>query len=103
MRFITVTANKDCSTTMDNMDAPGNNASVAAAIPWWRPSSWLASDTRDSRRGLVDVPTVLLICVMYLLSGLVGHDPWRPDEIYAFGIVHDFLTTSGNWIVPTVA
>jgi 4-amino-4-deoxy-L-arabinose transferase-like glycosyltransferase len=33
---------------------------------------------------------------------LVGHDPWKPDEAYTFGIVLDFLER-GDWVVPTLA
>jgi 4-amino-4-deoxy-L-arabinose transferase-like glycosyltransferase len=88
---------------MDSMNAPGDTASTGHAVTWRRPSSWLASATGDSIVGLIEIPTVLLITAMYLVPGLVGHDPWRPDEIYAFGIVYDFLSTSGDWIVPTVA
>src|SRR6266571_4198678 len=44
----------------------------------------------------------LIVATAYLLSGLVGHDPWKADEAYVFGAVHDFFET-GDWVVPTVA
>ena len=32
----------------------------------------------------------------------MGHDPWKPDEAYSFGLVYHILQ-SGDWIVPTLA
>jgi 4-amino-4-deoxy-L-arabinose transferase-like glycosyltransferase len=43
-----------------------------------------------------------LIVLALLLPGLFGHDPWKPDEAYTFGLVHHILDT-GEWIVPTLA
>ena len=34
--------------------------------------------------------------------GLFGHDPWKPDEAYTFGLVYQILQ-SGDWLVPTLA
>jgi 4-amino-4-deoxy-L-arabinose transferase-like glycosyltransferase len=34
--------------------------------------------------------------------GLVGHDPWKPDEAYTFGLVYHILE-AGDWLVPTLA
>lgn len=48
------------------------------------------------------VATFLIIVVAYLLPGLVGHDPWKQDETYIFGIIHHLLDT-GDWVVPTLA
>ncbi|NEX63520.1 ArnT family glycosyltransferase [Noviherbaspirillum galbum] len=33
---------------------------------------------------------------------MIGHDPWKQDETYIFGIVQHMLE-SGDWIVPNVA
>ncbi|HEX6828542.1 MAG TPA: hypothetical protein VF104_06145 [Burkholderiales bacterium] len=38
----------------------------------------------------------------WLLSGVSGHDPWKPDEAENFGIVYSFLQ-GGNWAVPMLA
>ena len=43
-----------------------------------------------------------LLCLAWMLPGLVGHDPWKPDEAYSFGLVYHILQT-GDWIVPTLA
>ena len=42
------------------------------------------------------------LCALWLIAGLVGHDPWKPDEAYTFGIVRDFLR-NGDWVVPHLA
>ena len=38
----------------------------------------------------------------WTLFGLVGHDPWKPDEAHYFGVVLDLLQR-GDWVVPTLA
>ncbi len=43
-----------------------------------------------------------LLCLAWLGSGLVGHDPWKPDDAYSFGIIYSMLQ-SGNWLSPTLA
>lgn len=43
-----------------------------------------------------------MLCAVWLLVGLIGHDPWKPDEAYSFGLVYHILT-SGDWLVPMLA
>lgn len=43
-----------------------------------------------------------LFCLAWLLPGLVGHQPWKPDEAYSFGLVYH-LIKGGDWLVPTLA
>ena len=43
-----------------------------------------------------------LLCLVWLGTGLVGHDPWKPDEAYSFGIVYSMLQ-SGDWLIPMLA
>lgn len=43
-----------------------------------------------------------LLCLAWLVPGLVGHDPWKPDEAYNFGVVFEMLR-GGSWIAPTLA
>jgi len=38
----------------------------------------------------------------WVALGLVGHEPWKPDEAYTFGLVWHILET-GEWLVPTLA
>ncbi len=42
---------------------------------------------------------VLVLAIAYVLPGLIGHEPWKQDENYIFGIVYHMLQ-SGDWIVP---
>lgn len=43
-----------------------------------------------------------MLCLVWVGTGLVGHDPWKPDEAYSFGIIYSILE-SGKWLVPTIA
>ena len=43
-----------------------------------------------------------LLCLIWLGTGLVGHDPWKPDEATSFGLIYSILQ-SDNWLVPTLA
>ena len=48
------------------------------------------------------VVLTVLLCAAWILPGLVGHDPWKPDEAYTFGLVYHVLQ-GGGWVVPTLA
>ena len=43
-----------------------------------------------------------LLCLIWLGTGLVGHDPWKPDEVSGFGMIYSMLQ-SGDWLVPKIA
>ncbi|MFA6971188.1 MAG: glycosyltransferase family 39 protein [Gallionella sp.] len=43
-----------------------------------------------------------LLCLAWLGTGLIGHDPWKPDDAYSFGIIYSILQ-GGNWLVPSLA
>jgi len=45
---------------------------------------------------------ITLLCVAWIIPGLIGHDPWKPDEAYTFGVVYSILE-GGSWIVPHLA
>jgi hypothetical protein len=45
---------------------------------------------------------VALLCAAWILPGLIGHDPWKPDEAHTFGVVYELLR-GGSWVVPTLA
>lgn len=51
-----------------------------------------------SRRGLL----AALLCAAWILPGLFAHDPWKPDEAVAFGVVLEILN-GGSWVVPALA
>jgi 4-amino-4-deoxy-L-arabinose transferase-like glycosyltransferase len=38
----------------------------------------------------------------WMALGLFGHDPWKPDEAYSFGLVYRILE-HGDWVVPSLA
>jgi len=45
---------------------------------------------------------LVLLCTAWILLGLFGHDPWKPDDATAFGTAYDMLK-QGDWVVPSVA
>src|SRR5690349_24599088 len=51
-----------------------------------------------SRRRLL----VGLLCLAWILPGLLAHDPWKPDEAYTFGLIYSLLHGS-SWAIPTLA
>jgi 4-amino-4-deoxy-L-arabinose transferase-like glycosyltransferase len=51
-----------------------------------------------SRRRLL----VALLCLAWILPGLVAHDPWKPDEAYNFGVVYE-MVSGGSWVAPALA
>lgn len=42
------------------------------------------------------------LILIWVVTGLVGHDPWKPDEATGFGLIYSMLQ-SGNWLVPVLA
>lgn len=46
--------------------------------------------------------TLVLLCALYFLPGLVGHDPWKSDDATHFGIVFSLLD-GGSWLLPQLA
>ncbi len=45
---------------------------------------------------------LVLLCAAWILLGLFGHDPWKPDDATTFGVAHDILS-SGDWVAPQLA
>ncbi|NOT18165.1 MAG: glycosyltransferase family 39 protein [Sulfuriferula sp.] len=41
----------------------------------------------------------LALSMVYVLFGLIGHDPWKQDETYIFGMIYHLLQT-GDWVLP---
>ena len=41
-------------------------------------------------------------CALYLLPGLIGHDPWKGDDATHFGIAFSMLD-GGHWLLPRLA
>lgn len=42
------------------------------------------------------------LVALYLLPGLVGHDPWKSEDATHFGVVYSLLK-DGSWLVPHLA
>ncbi len=42
-----------------------------------------------------------LLCAVWAGTGLIGHDPWKPDEDRVFGLIYHILQ-SGDWLIPTL-
>ncbi len=45
---------------------------------------------------------LIILCALYILPGLVGHDPWKGDDITHFGVVYSILE-GGGWMPPRLA
>ena len=67
-----------------------------------RPAHLLRNDKLANWLSDHPIQLTLGICFIWILAGLVGHDPWKPDEAHTFGVVYRMLET-GNWIVPSLA
>ncbi len=64
-----------------------------------------ATDTGQSATDLVNrypLAFTCLLCIAWMLPGLIGRDPWKPDEAYSFGLVYHILH-GGDWVIPTLA
>ncbi len=48
------------------------------------------------------LPFMLLLGIAYVVPGLVGHDPWKPNEAYSFGMIYH-IWGGGDWVVPMLA
>ena len=71
----------------------------------------MAGMTHDTLRGRIawdgtrtPLKTVLflVVCLAWLLPGLIGHDPWKTEEAVVFGVVTEILR-SGDWFAFRVA
>ncbi|MBN9424660.1 MAG: hypothetical protein J0I91_19640, partial [Candidatus Accumulibacter sp.] len=45
---------------------------------------------------------LVLLLVLYILPGLIGHDPWKVDDAVTIGVVHSMLR-DGHWLMPHLA
>ena len=39
------------------------------------------------------------LCLVYLLVGLTGHDPWKTDDALHFGVIYA-MVSEGKWLLP---
>ncbi|MDR6493419.1 4-amino-4-deoxy-L-arabinose transferase-like glycosyltransferase [Paraburkholderia terricola] len=87
----------------ENPSAPAN--AVTPADPA-HPADRSARGIRRMRalaavRPLMWLAALAILCT-WLLPGTLGHEPWKQDETYTFGIVQHMLET-GDLVVPTNA
>jgi 4-amino-4-deoxy-L-arabinose transferase-like glycosyltransferase len=62
-----------------------------------KPNPWGISPIAfDGTRTPLKTALFVIVCLAWLLPGLVGHDPWKTDEAMAFGVVAEILAT-GDW------
>jgi len=45
---------------------------------------------------------LVFLCAAWIVLGLIGHDPWKPDDATSFGMAYDMLR-HGDWAVPELA
>ena len=50
---------------------------------------------------LAGIPLLILVAI-WLLPGLIGHDPWKNDDAIGIGIAHQFAA-HGDWLLPRLA
>jgi 4-amino-4-deoxy-L-arabinose transferase-like glycosyltransferase len=46
--------------------------------------------------------SLAILLFLYLFVGLVGHDPWKPDDAVSIGVALDMFK-GGRWLVPHLA
>jgi 4-amino-4-deoxy-L-arabinose transferase-like glycosyltransferase len=46
--------------------------------------------------------TLAILLVLYIFTGLIGHDPWKNDDAVTIGVVHD-LVRNGHWLSLSLA
>lgn len=45
---------------------------------------------------------LLLLCVAYVVAGFVGREPWKAQDMTAFGYMFELARGSTSWLVPTL-
>jgi 4-amino-4-deoxy-L-arabinose transferase-like glycosyltransferase len=45
---------------------------------------------------------LIVLCALWVIFGLVGHTPWKPDELQSISIVKHLLQ-GGDWLIPMMA
>ena len=63
--------------------------------------SWRANWSRPQTERLRELAPFVLLILAFVFFGLTGHDPWKADEAYVFGVIHT-MDVSGDWLIPIV-
>jgi len=66
------------------------------------PSARASTTSVDATRKRWQAVSILALCGIWVFTGLLPHDPWKPYEAHTFGLVLHILQT-GDWVVPTLA
>lgn len=45
---------------------------------------------------------LLLFCLAYILPGLIGREPWKNQDMSAFGVMRELAYGESNWLAPTL-
>ena len=66
------------------------------------------SQTPTASAVLFGPALIALLCVIYALAGIVGHDPWKNTDAVNLAIAHSFATAPASlghptWLVPMLA
>ena len=62
---------------------------------------WQRQLVFDGTASPVKTALFLIICCAWVLPGLIGHDPWKPDEAIAFGVIYS-MVHDGHWLAPMI-
>ena len=67
------------------------------------PARLIASDTLKLPRW-----ALILLCLLYILPGLIGRDPWKSEDAAGFGAMWTMATGAGyggmaDWLLPNIA
>ena len=81
--FISVSARKGVRTSLEMPVQPEHTRFKGIALP---PNGW----------------ALAVLLVLYIFTGLIGHDPWKNDDAVTIGVVHD-LVNNGQWLTPSLA
>jgi 4-amino-4-deoxy-L-arabinose transferase-like glycosyltransferase len=86
-------------TAADAPARPAGPAEPTAPPPVSRGAQRLRALT--AARPLIWLVALAILCA-WLFPGILGHEPWKQDETYTFGIIQHMLDT-GDLVVPTNA
>ena len=62
-------------------------------------------EEKQRSRGITLPPSgwvLTLLLVVYIFTGLIGHDPWKHDDAISIGIAYD-IAEHGNWLALQLA
>jgi 4-amino-4-deoxy-L-arabinose transferase-like glycosyltransferase len=45
---------------------------------------------------------LIILCFLWVFAGIIGHEPWKPDELQSISIIKSILD-GGSWVLPSMA